>query len=109
MAQEAPAVSSGPSAPALFLEPLKSSVCFLPSPCTRHPPEAPPWAQAPSWGRFCVATPPPHMADDGDLLFKCVWWEDGEVAFFCCLEYGFVSDSMNYSTQPDVLSSDTHT
>lgn len=66
VAQQAPAVSSGPSAPALFLEPLKSSVYFLPSPCTRHPPEAPPWAQVPSWGRFCVATPPPQMAGDGE-------------------------------------------
>lgn len=75
---------------------------FPPSRCT-PPPGSPPWAQAPCWGRFWVASTPPHVAGDADLL-----WEEG-VAFFCCLEYGFVKDSMNYSVQPDVLSSGTYT
>lgn len=67
-----------------FLEHLESSICFLPSPCARH--QAPPWAQAPTWGRFCVATPPPHVAGDRDLLFSNLCGGKMGVAFFWCLE-----------------------
>lgn len=72
------------SVPALFLEHLESSICFLPSPAPAV--EAPPWAQAPSWGHFCVATPPPHVAGDRDLLFLNLFGGKMGVVFFWCLE-----------------------